>query len=110
MSVKLERPTSPEWHQEIGQFLSEALQRPCNVALLVPLTGSGLAHAFIKRIDGKPVAAQVWLTVPNPVAMAGVERICYRLCAVGEYQDEINTYRMAVFDTFPRGWKEASDD
>jgi hypothetical protein len=108
MTVKLERPTSAEWHQEIVKFLSDSLQRPVSAGLLVPLAGSGFAHVFVKRIDGKPVAAQAWLTAPHP--MADGERICYRLCAVGEHQDEIDTYRRAVFDTFPQGMREVVDD
>lgn len=108
MTIKLERPTTAEWHVEIGNFISEVLHRPVDAGLLVPLAGSGLAHAFVKRADGKPVAAQVWLTVPHP--MAEGEYVCYLLCAVGEHQAEIDAYRQAVFDTFARGWREVVDE
>ncbi|MDP9912528.1 hypothetical protein J2W27_004654 [Variovorax boronicumulans] len=46
---------------EIGKFIAEALHRLVDAGLLVPLAGRGLlAHAFVKRDDSRPAAAQVW--------------------------------------------------
>ncbi|MDP9908239.1 hypothetical protein J2W27_000332 [Variovorax boronicumulans] len=109
MTIKLERPTNANWHSEIGKFLSENLDETHGVEAgwLVPLVGSGLAHAFIKRGDEKPIAAQIWLTIPNPVRKG--QRLCYLLCAVGDFQNEIDAHRTAVFDTFQPSWKGLQD-
>lgn len=105
--LKVERPMSKEWVDEVVTFFTMHLppERKVHPAYLGPMLGSSMMHLFVSRegeaAGGTITGLELWLTMPNPVN--GGARILKHLCSCGTLPGEIKMYREAVFASFSEG-------